>query len=347
MHAYIVRRLLAMIPMFFIMTGVLFSILDKLPGGPVQEALARIRGSDGGGGGGASGRNVSMSTEEIAKLRAELEKQYGLDKPVVVRYLKWVKSIVLLDFGDSITTRQPAMDTIVSRFPVSLGFGIPGFFLTYLICVPLGVAKALKDGGKFDIISSVGLFVVYSIPPLVISIVMLLVFCTDRVLPSGAIFPLGGFRSDNFSDMSLFGQIGDYLYHMFLPVCASLIGGFTVTTLLMKNSLLEVIRSDYVRTARAKGLGENLIIYKHALRNAILPLMVGIGGFLSTFVAGSVIIEAVFGLPGMGLLFLEAITARDYNVFMGVQVLISLSIMFGQLFSDMAYVIVDPRIDFN
>ena len=147
--------------------------------------------------------------------------------------------------------------------------------------------------------------------------------------------------------MSIFGQVGDYIYHMFLPVCASLIGGFTVTTLLMKNSLLEVIRSDYVRTARAKGLGENFIIYKHALRNAILPLMVGIGGFLSTFVAGSVIIEAVFGLPGMGLLFLEAITARDYNVFMGVQVLISLSIMFGQLFSDMAYVIVDPRIDFN
>lgn len=344
MHAYIIRRLLAMIPMFFLMTGVLFVILDKLPGGPVQEALAAIRGADGGGGGGS--RSTSLSPEEIDKLRKELERQYGLDKPVFVRYVNWVKSIVTFEFGDSITTRQPAMDTIVSRFPVSLGFGIPGFFLTYLICVPLGVAKALKDGSKFDIVSSVFLFIAYSVPALVISIVLLLVFCTDRVLPTG-IFPLGGFRSDNFHELSLLGQMWDYLKHMFLPIVTSLIGGFTVTTLLMKNSLLEVIRSDYVRTARAKGLSNNLVIFKHALRNAILPLLVGIGSFLSTFVAGSVIIEAVFGLPGMGLLFLESITARDYNVFMGVQVLISLSIMFGQLISDMAYVLVDPRIDFN
>lgn len=335
-----------MIPMFFLMTGVLFVILDKLPGGPVQEALARIRGADGGGGGGGN-RGTPLSPDEIATLRQELERQYGLDKPVVVRYANWVKSVVTFDFGDSITTRQPAMETIVSRFPVSLGFGIPGFFLTYLICVPLGVAKALKDGTKFDILSSVFLFIAYSIPPLVISIVLLLVFCTDRVLPSGSLFPLGGFRSDNFDELSLIGQMFDYVKHMFLPVVTSLVGGFTVTTLLMKNSLLEVIRSDYVRTARAKGLSNNLVIFKHALRNAILPLLVGIGSFLSTFVAGSVIIEAVFGLPGMGLLFLESITARDYNVFMGVQVLISLSIMFGQLISDMTYVIVDPRIDFN
>jgi microcin C transport system permease protein len=345
MRNYIIKRILAMIPMFFIMTGVFFVIQNNLPGGPVQEALARIRGADGGGGGGATGR--TLSTADIDQLRKDLERQYGLDKPVHVRYLNWVKAVATLDFGDSITTRRPAMETIVSRFPVSLGFGLPGFFLTYLICVPLGVAKALRDGSKFDWGSSVILFVAYSVPALVASVVFLLVFCTDRVLPGGALFPLGGLRSDGFENMSMLQQMGDYVWHMFLPVCASLLGGFTVTTLLMKNSLLEVIRSDYVRTARSKGLGENTVIFKHALRNAILPLMVGIGTFLSTFVAGSIVIESVFGLPGMGLLFLDAITSRDFNVMMGVVVLLSMMIMFGQLISDIAYVAVDPRIDFN
>lgn len=239
------------------------------------------------------------------------------------------------------------METIVSRFPVSLGFGIPGFLLTYLICVPLGVAKALRDGSRFDMGSSVVLFIAYSIPSLVAAVVLLLVFCTDRVLPGGAIFPLGGLRADDFASMSAFRQILDYIHHMFLPVCAALLGGFTVTTLLMKNSLLDVIRSDYVRTARSKGVSESAVIFKHALRNAILPLMVGIGTFLSTFVAGSIVIESVFGLPGMGLLFLDAISSRDFNVMMGVVVILSLTIMVGQLISDIAYVMIDPRIDFN
>jgi len=344
MRNYIIKRLLAMIPMFFVMTGVFFVIQNSLPGGPVQEALARIKGADGGGGG-VSGR--TYSPEDLEKLRKDLERQYGLDKPVLVRYANWVKAVATFDFGDSITTRRPAMETIVSRFPVSLGFGIPGFLLTYLICVPLGVAKALRDGSRFDMGSSVVLFIAYSIPSLVAAVVLLLVFCTDRVLPGGAIFPLGGLRADDFASMSAFRQILDYIHHMFLPVCAALLGGFTVTTLLMKNSLLDVIRSDYVRTARSKGVSESAVIFKHALRNAILPLMVGIGTFLSTFVAGSIVIESVFGLPGMGLLFLDAISSRDFNVMMGVVVILSLTIMVGQLISDIAYVMIDPRIDFN
>ena len=344
MRGYIIKRIISMLPMFFIMTGVFFTLQNKMPGGPVQEALARIKGQDMGGGG---GRDSTRSAEEMVKLRADLERQYGLDKPVHIRYLKWVKNLVTLEFGDSITTRRPALETIVSRFPVSLGFGIPGFFLTYLICIPLGISKGLRDGTAFDIGSSIVLFVAYSIPSVVASVVLLLVLCTDRVLPGGAIFPLGGIRADDFDSLGLVAQVWDYLKHMFLPVSVSLLGGFTFFTLLMKNSFLEVIGSDYIRTARAKGLSEKTVLFKHALRNAILPLMVGIGGFLSSFVAGSIIIEAVFGIPGMGLLFLEAISSRDFNVLMAVISLTSISIMLGRLISDLAYVLVDPRINFS
>ena len=341
MFNYLVRRLLTMIPMFFLMTAVYFAVQNYLPGGPVQEVLSRIQFGGGDGGG------RSMSIDDIAKLKHQLEIQYGLDKPVPVRYWNWLKKVVVLDFGDSTATREPALKTIAERVPISIGFGVPGFFLTYIVCIFLGMIKALKDGSKLDTASSVILFIAYSIPALVLSVVLLLVFCTDRVLPGGAIFPLGGAKSDNYDTMTFAQQAWDYTRHMFLPVVASLLGGFTFLTMLMKNSLLDVLSSDFIRTARAKGLSERQVIMKHALRNAILPLMVGIGGFLSAFVAGSIIIESVFGLPGMGRLLIEALNSRDYNVLMGVAVIQSGIVMFGQLISDVAYVMVDPRIDFS
>lgn len=343
MRTYFIRRLITMIPMFFLMTGVYFAIQNYLPGGPVKEALARLRGADMGGG----GSSRAMSPEDFARVEAELKRQYGLDKPPLTRYWLWLGKIVKFDFGDSTATRRPALETIVERIPISLGFGIPGFFLTYVVCILLGVAKALKDGSSFDVGSSFLLFVAYSIPPLVISVILLLVFCTDRFLPGGAIFPLGGAYSDDFDSFTTWRKFKDFVWHMFLPVCASLIGGFTLLTMLMKNSLLDVMQSDYIRTARAKGLSERSVVFKHALRNAILPMMVGIGGFLSVFVAGSVILESVFGLPGMGLLFIESLNSRDYNVLMGVAVIESIIIMVGQVVSDVAYVLVDPRIDFK
>lgn len=330
-----------MVPMFLLMTAVYFMVQNYLPGGPVQEVLSRIQF------GGEAGGAVSMGSGNLEQLKADLERQYGLDKPVPVRYLNWLKKILVLDFGDSSTTRTPAIDTILERVPISLGFGIPGFFLTYFVCIALGMAKALRDGGKFDVFSSVTLFVAYSIPPLVVSVVLLLVFCTDRVLPGGAWFPLGGAFSDSVDTMSWSEKFWDYCKHMFLPVCASLLGGFTFLTMMMKNSLLDVLSSDFIRTARAKGLGEKAVVMKHALRNAVLPLMVGVGGFLSAFVAGSIVIETVFGLPGMGRLLIESLSSRDYNVMMGVAVLQSLIVMIGQLISDVAYVFVDPRIDFK
>lgn len=288
-----------------------------------------------------------MSVQDIEKLKHELEVQYGLDKPVPVRYWIWLKKIAVLDFGDSFTTRLPAIQTISERIPISIGFGVPGFILTYLICIFLGMIKALKDGAPIDTGSSVVLFVAYSIPPLVVSVILLLVFCTDRVLPGGALFPLGGAYSDNFDTFTFSEKIADYMKHMFLPICSSLLGGFTFLTMLMKNSLLDVLSSDFIRTARAKGLNERRVVFKHALRNAILPLMVGMGGFLSAFVAGSIVIETVFGLPGMGRLLIDSLNARDYNVLMGVAVIQSAIVMFGQLLSDFAYTLVDPRIDFQ
>ncbi len=341
MGRYLLRRLLTMIPMFFMMTALVFVIQNFLPGGPVQDALSRIQYGGGDGGG------RTMNVEDIAKLKHELEVQYGLDKPVAVRYFIWVKKIMVLDFGDSTATRQRAMDTIAERLPISIGFGVPGFFLTYLVCIFLGMWKALKDGTKFDIATSVILFITYSIPALVISVVALLVFCTDRFLPGGAILPLGGARSDGWDTMTFAQQAKDYFLHMVLPVSAYLLGHFTFLTMLMKNSLLDVLSSDFVRTARAKGASERLVVMKHALRNAVLPLMVGIGGFLASFVAGSIVIETVFGLPGIGRLQIEALNSRDYNVLMGVVVIQSLIVMGGQLMSDMAYVLVDPRIDFK
>lgn len=340
MTTYLLRRLIAMVPMFFLMTGTYFLIQNYLPGGPVQDALAQLRGASGDGAGGQA-----MTPDDLAQVRAELERQYGLDKPIPVRYAAWLGRIVRLDFGDSSATRRPAIDTIVERIPISLGFGIPGFFLTYLVCVALGVAKALRDGTIFDSATSLLLFVAYSIPSLVISVVLLFVFCTDQF--GLGIFPLGGAYSDSYDSLSAWGKFADYARHMFLPVVASMLGGFTALTMLMKGSMLDVLQSDFIRTARAKGLGNRAVIFKHALRNALLPLLVGIGGFLSAFVAGSIVIESVFGLPGMGKLLLDSLSSRDYNVLMGVAVMQSLIIMAGQLISDISYFLVDPRIDFR
>lgn len=344
MRNYFIRRFIAIIPMFFLMTATYFCIQNYLPGGPVQETLARIRGM---GGEGGSGKNNSMGSEDIKKLTHELEVQYGLDKPALTRYFIWVKNILILNFGDSMTTRAPAIDQIIERLPISLSFGIPGFFLTYLISIPLGVLMALKEGSKFDSVSSFILFVTYSIPALVFAVVFLLIFCTDRFLPFGALFPLGGWRADNYEELSILGKFIDLTKHMFLPVVASVIGNFTVFALLQKNSMLEVIRSDYIRTARAKGLSETLVVFKHALRNALLPLMVGFGAVLGTFLGGSIIIEPIFGLPGIGVLSLQSLSSRDFNVVMAIVVLQSLAILLGQILSDITYVIVDPRIEYK
>ena len=216
--------------------------------------------------------------------------------------------------------------------------------MTYLVCIPLGVKKAINAGGPFDQISGVILYILYSIPPIVLGIFLIVWFAGGSYFDW---FPIGGVKADDYDSLTTLGKIGDRAYHFVLPLICYMIGSFTELTMLVRNSMLDVIKSDYIRTARSKGLGDNLVYYKHALRNAMIPVATGLGGFLRVFLAGSLIIETLFNLDGIGLLGYTSILARDYNVIMGLTFISSLMLLLGNIISDVIYVIVDPRIDFK
>ncbi|MFK8137987.1 MAG: ABC transporter permease subunit [Bdellovibrionales bacterium] len=339
MLQYIFRRALLMIPTLIGITIVTFVIINLAPGGPVEQKIQQMQMA---GGLEASGNNGSAEvTEEVIEA---LNKQYGFDKPLTTRYIIWLKNIWNMDYGESFTYEEPAYDVIISKFPVSLQFGIASLFLTYLICIPLGVFKAVNDGSKFDIGSSVVLFVMYSIVPFMFGILLITFFAGESFLD---IFPIGGLYSDEYDDLSFWGKAGDRLHHFILPLVSYMIGSFTTLTFLMKNSLLDEIKKDYVRTARAKGLDKKAVYLKHALRNSLIPIVTGLGGFLSIFFAGSLLLETIFQLDGIGLLGYTSILARDYNVIMGLVFLQAIAMLIGNLISDLAYVLVDPRINFK
>lgn len=342
MIRYLLKRLLMVIPTLFGITILSFVIINLAPGSPVEQQIQKMRFGNGsvssGGGGGHTSYGVS---EEVLNA---LKKQYGFDKPMHVRYWIWLKNLSHLDFGDSFSYYEPVWDVIVSRFPVSLQFGIVSLILTYLICIPLGIMKAVRDGSTFDGVSSVVLFIMYSIPPLMLGILLITFLAGGSFLEW---FPLGGLHSEQYSSYDLWGRIMDRTSHAILPLACYMISSFTVLTLLMKNSLLEVIKLDYIRTARAKGLGERTVIYKHALRNALIPIATGLGSFLSVFFAGSIIIEKMFNLDGIGLLSFKAALDRDYNLIMGLIFFQAVVALLGRIISDFTYVLIDPRIDFD
>lgn len=334
-----------MIPTMIGITLVCFLVINLAPGGPIEQKLMAMRfGAQGGGGAGAGGGSGTSNYGVSAEVIEALKKQYGFDKPIHVRYGIWLKNIATLDFGDSFSTEEPVIDVIASKFPVSLQFGIVSIILTYLICIPLGIAKAVRDGSRFDMFSSVVLMFMYSVPPLILGILL-------RVYLAGGQFadwfPLGDLYSDNYFELGTWAKITDRIHHFILPLSCYMIGNFTVIAFLMKNSLLEEIKLDYVRTARAKGLDERTVVYKHALRNALIPIATGLGSFLAVFFAGSIIIEQIFNLDGMGLLGYKAALSRDYNVLMALIFLQSIIALVGRLLSDLTYVIIDPRIDFT
>ncbi|MBX2988431.1 MAG: ABC transporter permease subunit [Bdellovibrionaceae bacterium] len=341
MFIYLVRRMILLIPTFLGITLVTFLLINLAPGGPVEQKLQAMRfaGAMGGGDGGG-GRDSAVSEEVVEALK----KQYGFDKPVHVRYFIWLRNLVHLDFGNSFTYEEPVIDVIASKFPVSLQFGIASLFLTYIVCIPLGVKKARQAGGAFDQVSGLILYFAYSIPPLVLGIFLIVFLAGSSYLNW---FPIGGFQSDDYESFTLMGKIGDRVWHFVLPLCCYVIGSFTELTMLMRNSMLDVIKSDYVRTARAKGLSENKVIFKHALRNALIPIATGLSGFFALFLAGSLIIEQIFNLDGIGLLSYQSILSRDYNVIMGLTFISSMILLFGRIFSDVVYVLIDPRIDFK
>ncbi len=336
MFIYIVRRILLAIPTFVGITLITFIIINAAPGGPIEQKLQKIQMNSKGGGGKATQINQEI-LDSIAK-------QYGFDKPVHERYWLWLKNIAKLDFGESFSYQEPVMNVITQKFPVSLSFGIASLILTYLICIPMGVKKAISAGGVFDQVSGVVLYFLYSIPPLVSGILLIVWFAGGSHFD---LFPIGNLDSDNYDTLTAGQKIWDRVYHFILPLTCYMLGNFTEITMLVRNSMLDVIKSDYVRTARSKGLSDNLVYYKHALRNALIPVATGLGGFLRVFLAGSLIIERVFNLDGIGLLSYNSILSRDYNVIMGITFISALLLLAGNIISDLIYVMVDPRIDFK
>lgn len=341
MWTYFLKRLLAIIPTLFGITLVCFFIINLAPGGPIERKMAQLQFAGAFSNSGGSNTSSSHISEEVLEA---LKKQYGFDKPIYIRYGLWLKSIVTLDFGDSFIYEEPVIDVILSKFPVSLQFGIISFILVYLICIPLGIAKAVKVNTSFDLTSTVTILIMYSIPPLVLGILLKTYFTTGGWLHW---FPVGDLYSDQYFNKDFFGKILDRIHHFILPLTCYMIGSFTILTILMKNSLLDEIRLDYIRTARAKGLAQKTVVYKHALRNALIPIATGLGAFLELFFAGSLIIEKIFSLDGIGLLGYNSLINRDYQVLMALIFIQSILSLLGRVLADWVYVLVDPRIDFK
>ena len=342
-YEYFVRRLLLVIPTFIGITFLCYLVCQFVPGGPVEQILAQMRGDVAG----EAGLNSGAVTAVTAEQKQALIEHFGFDQPFLKRYWDWLVHQRLGMTVDSYKyPNKTVWQLIVERFPISLTFGLTGFFLTYLICIPLGVAKALRHGTRFDLISSIVVFIGYAIPGFAFGMVLKTVFCGTSELFFDW-FPIAGFTSDNFQELNGFAKIKDLIHHMFLPIVCYVIGNFAVLTLLMKNSLLDQVGQDYVRTVLAKGGSLRRAIWGHAFRNSLIPIATGFGGILTIILAGSVLIEKVFEIPGMGLLSLDAIVSRDYMVFMGIVSISSLLGLVGNILSDFCYVIIDPRINFQ
>jgi len=342
MTGYFIRRFLLIIPTFLGITFAVFIITHFVPGGPVERQLMRYRmaqsGEAGGGGGGRGG--VEIPAEAIE----EMKRYYGFDKPVLVRYGIWLWNVLHLDLGRSYIYQDPVWDVIKARFPVSIFLGLTAFVLSYLVCVPLGVFKAIKHGSSFDFMSSFVVFLGYSIPGWALGTLLLVLFGGGSFWN---VFPLGGFRPSNWEYLGMFQKVTSQLHHMFLPVFCYMISEFAALTILTKNSLMENLGQDYVRTAFAKGLNERRVVFVHALRNSLIPLATGLGHAISLILAGSFLIEKVFNIDGMGYLGYTSILQRDYPVALGILVISSLLLLIGNILSDIIYVIVDPRIRFR
>lgn len=368
MTTYFIRRLLLTIPTLLGVTFIVFMITRVVPGGPLERRIMEYRMANNAEGGGAS--TIVDATASIPESALEeLKKQYHLDKSAPVAYGLWLRDLARLDLGDSFYYKEPVWKMITERFPVSLTFGLTGFILAYLVCIPLGILKALKHGSKFDFVSSAIVFIGYSIPGFAMGVLLLLLLASGRF---ATVFPLGGVRSTSWDELPAlakmlededtvkdewgafqYDKIGtvtaivDRIHHMFLPVFCYMLGGFASLTILMKNSLMENLGKDYVRTAYAKGLGWKRVTFLHTLRNSMIPLATGLGHALGLIMAGSYLIEMVFNIDGIGYLGFNSIVQRDYAVVMGILVVNTLLTLFGNIFSDVLYAMIDPRIRFN
>lgn len=341
MYTYIIKRLLLVIPTFIGISMLVFFITRFVPGGPIERMLAAQAMKSGDGGGGGGRREFGGGVLDKDQL-AELEAYYGFDKPVWQSYVEWLTKVLRLDLGYSTRYGEPVWESIKQRLPISIYYGLATLFLSYFICIPLGIIKALKHGKWIDNVSSIFIFIGYALPTYAVALILLVFFCSRLEL-----FPLGGFVSDNFSELSFLQKVGDLLYHSAMPLVAYMIGSFAVMSMLMKNSLIENLSSDYVRTAMAKGVSFKNAILKHALQNSLIPLATHMGSNISVLIAGSFFIEKIFNIDGFGLLGFESVVERDYPVVMGILVISAFLQLIGNIFSDICVALVDPRVQFD
>lgn len=355
MGAYILRRLLLIIPTLFGIMVINFTLTQFVPGGPIEQIIAQMEGEGNvfeaitGGGSevsSAGGDERYLGSRGLPpEFIAELEKEFGFDKPPVERFFGMLWNYVRLDFGESYFRSIGVFELVAEKLPVSITLGLWSTVIAYVISIPLGIKKAVRDGSRFDTWTSGMIIVAYAIPGFLFAILLLVLFAGGSYLQW---FPLRGLTSDNWADLSLIGKVVDYFWHIALPVIASTIASFATLTLLTKNSFLDEIKKQYVVTARAKGLAENKVLYGHVFRNAMLIVIAGFPSlFLGVFFGSSVIIETLFSLDGLGRLGFEAALQRDYPVIFGTLFVFGIIGLVVGILSDLMYVFVDPRIDFE
>ncbi len=366
---YLIRRLLLIIPTLFGIMVLNFLIVQAAPGGPVEQVIAQLHGNAtdatarfSGSGGGDVGTPAANNTPQGTVANAadsrypgargvdpalikELEKQFGFDKPLHERFLLMMGNYLRFDFGESYFRSAKVFDLVVSKMPVSISLGLWTTLLVYLIAIPLGIRKAVRDGSRFDTWSSAVIVVAYAIPEFLFAILLIVLFAGGRYLDW---FPLRGLLSENWADLSTWGKVMDYFWHLCLPITAMVISGFASLTLLTKNSFLEEISKQYVTTARAKGLGEQRVLYGHVFRNAMLIVIAGFpSAFISVLFTSALMIEVIFSLDGLGLLGFESAINRDYPVMFGTLFFFTLLGLITNIIGDLVTMLVDPRIDFD
>jgi len=357
MGAYILRRLLLVIPTLIGIMIVNFALTQFVPGGPIEQIIANLEGQgdvfEGFSGGSNDSQLESLSTDSKyegarglpPEFIAQLEKEFGFDKPPVERFLNMMWNYLRFDFGESYFRSVGVLELVLEKMPVSITLGLWSTVIAYVISIPLGIRKAIRDGTSFDTWTSAVIIVAYAIPGFLFAIVLLVLFAGGSYFQW---FPLRGLTSDNFDQLSVVGKVLDYFWHIALPVIASTIAAFATLTLLTKNSFLDEIKKQYVITAKAKGLSEGRVLYGHVFRNAMLIVIAGFPSlFLGIFLSGSLIIETIFSLDGLGRLAFEATVARDYPVVFGTLYFFGLIGLIVGILSDLMYVFVDPRIDFE
>jgi microcin C transport system permease protein len=338
--AYVLKRLLLIVPTLLGALTITFVVMQFVPGGPIEQIMAEASAGAGGETGGyKAGRDLDK------KQREELMKLYGFDKPAHERYFGMLADFARFDLGKSFLQNKGVWELIKEKLPVSVSLGLWTFFISYLISIPLGVAKAVREGSRFDTLTTFAVLLGYAIPGFVLGVLLIVLFAGGSFLDW---FPLRGLTSDNWDELSAWGKVKDYAWHLTLPLTCLVIHSFAVVTLLTKNTFVEEIRKQYVLVARAKGLSQQRVLYKHIFRNALIPLVTGFpAAFIGAFFTGAVLIETLFSLDGLGLLSYESVTRRDYPVVLGSLYLFTLIALVVKLVSDVLYTVVDPRVQFS